>query len=100
MGHTPSDYLKGLSLENAATKAGIKAYHGTVKRMLENKHYLGDVFYPPIIDRKTFCAAQEERKHRSIRIPTAFTMKPSTQYDPNPQKQAEYLYSLIESEVL
>lgn len=109
-----SAYLSGLSLETAANEAGIKAYHGTVKRILENKHYLGDDFYPPIIDHKTFCAAQEERKrratklgrnhqkkeHRSIRIPTVFTMKPSTQYDPNPQKQAEYLYSLIESEVL
>lgn len=109
-----SAYLSGLSLETAAKEAGIKAYHGTVKRMLENKHYLGDDFYPPIIDRKTFCAAQEERKrraiklgrdhqkkeHRSIRIPTVFTMKAGAQYDPNPQKQAEYLYSLIESEVL
>ena len=109
-----SAYLSGLSLETAAKEAGIKAYHGTVKRMLENKHYLGDDFYSPIIDRKTFCAAQEERKrraiklgrdhqkkeHRSIRIPTVFTMKAGAQYDPNPQKQAEYLYSLIESEVL
>lgn len=109
-----SAYLSGLSLETAAKEAGIKAYHGTVKRMLENKHYLGDDFYPPIIDRKTFCAAQEERKrraiklgrdhqkkeHRSIRIPTVFTMKAGAQYDPNPQNQAEYLYSLIESEVL
>ena len=109
-----SAYLSGLSLETAAKEAGIKAYHGTVKRILENKRYLGDDFYPPIIDRKTFCAAQEERKrratklgrdyqkkeHRSIRIPTVFTMKAGVQYDPNPQKQAEYLYSLIESEVL
>lgn len=108
-----SAYLDGLSLEGAASEAGIKTYHGTVKRMMENKHYLGDDFYPAIIDRETFYAAQEERKRRAarlgrnhrkkeqrvIRIPTAFTMKPSIQYDPNPKKQAEYLYSLIESEV-
>ena len=107
-----SAYLKGLSLERAASEAGIKTYHGTVKRMMENKHYLGDDFYPAIIDHKTFYAAQEERKRRAtrlgrnhrkkeqraIRVPIAVTMKPSIQYDPNPKKQAEYLYSLIESE--
>ena len=44
------NYLSGLSLENAAKKAGINTYHGTVKNILSNRHYLGDAFYPAIID--------------------------------------------------
>ena len=30
--------------------------------MLQNKHYLGDEFYPPIIDEETFEKAREEKK--------------------------------------
>ena len=30
------NYLSGLSLENAAKEAGIKTYHGTVKKLLSN----------------------------------------------------------------
>lgn len=109
-----SGYLGGLSLENAAKEAGIKAYHKTVMNILGNKHYLGDTFYPPIIDSKIFYAAHEERRRRAaklgrnnlykepqtLKIPISFTMKTATKYHSNPQKQAEYLYSLIESVVL
>ncbi len=35
-----SGYLSGLSLKNAAIKAGIDCYHATVSRMLLNKQYL------------------------------------------------------------
>ena len=34
-------YLSGLSLMDAAEKAGIKRYHATIARMLTNKRYLG-----------------------------------------------------------
>ena len=109
-----SGYLGGLSLENAAKEAGIKAYHKTVMNILGNKHYLGDTFYPPIIDSKIFYAAHEERRRRAtklgrnnlykepqpLKIPISFTMKTVTKYHSNPQKQAEYLYGLIESVVL
>jgi hypothetical protein len=47
-------YLSGLSLKNAAIKAGIDCYHATVSRMLQNKQYLGDEFYPSIIDEEIF----------------------------------------------
>lgn len=49
-----SGYLSGLSLKNAAIKAGIDCYHATVSRMLQNKQYLGDEFYPSIIDEEIF----------------------------------------------
>lgn len=57
-----SGYLSGLSLKNAAIKAGIDCYHATVSRMLQNKQYLGDEFYPPIIDEEIFEKARLENK--------------------------------------
>ena len=75
-------------------------------------HYLGDSFYPAIIDKDTYQKAQEERKRRStklgrnnkqtqmkeIKISTRFHKDEVTVLHDNPMKQAEYLYSLIESE--
>lgn len=106
------NYLTGMSLENAAKEAGIETYHGTVKRMMENRHYLGDDFYPSIIDVDTFTEAMLERQRRMKALSRTERIKSTTQrtapvnfrfgeitvfYD-NPVKQAEYLYSLIESE--
>ena len=107
------NYLSGMSLTKAAAEAGIKTYHGTARLLMETTHYLGDDFYPAIIDKDTFRKAQEERKRRAaalgrdskktqmkqIQIPTRFRMgKIKADYD-NPVRQAEYLYSLIESEM-
>lgn len=47
------NYLSGMSLSKAAAAAGIKTYHGTAKRLMETAHYLGDSFYPAIIDKGT-----------------------------------------------
>lgn len=107
------NYLNGLSLSKAAEKAGIDTYHGTVKRIIENKHYVGDNFYPPIIDKETYKSAQTEIKNRAIqlgrdkkfketaprKVPTDFTFGIVAEFFDNPIKQAEYLYSLIESGV-
>lgn len=79
---------------------------------METAHYLGDIFYPAIIDEDTYQKAQEERKRRAIKlgrnnkqtqmrklqIPTRFHMGEVAALYDNPVKQAEYLYSLIESE--
>ena len=106
------NYLSGMSLSKAAAAAGIKTYHGTAKRLMETVHYLGDSFYPAIIDKDTYQKAQEERKRRAaalgrnnkqtqmrkLQIPTHFHMGEVTALYDNPVKQAEYLYSLIESE--
>jgi len=108
-----ANYLSGLSLAEASKTAGITTYHGTVKRMLQNKHYIGDDYYPAIIDSDTFEKAKSEQKKRAealgrIRAPKAkipaaipmiFTMKPVVENHNDPIVQAEYLYSLIESEV-
>lgn len=107
-------YLSGLSLSNAAKEAGIKGYHASIARMLTNMRYLGDGYYPQIIDEEIFEKAEAERLRRAemlgrIREPSAkkknlkryrFSMeKPEQLYD-DPFKQAEYAYSLIESEVI
>jgi hypothetical protein len=106
-------YLAGLSLKSAAEKARINCYHATAGKMLQNKHYLGDEFYPPIVDAETFEKASVEKQRRAemlgrIREPkdmpetdyaVKFKVKPQVQKYDNPFKQAEYAYSLIESEV-
>lgn len=81
--------------------------------MMLNRHYLGDDFYPSIIDPASFDAASAELNKRSTRLgrndryiapiikrpPTAFQLGDITENYENPVRQAEYLYSLIESEV-
>ena len=105
------NYLSGMSLSKATAQAGIPTYHRTAKRLMGTVHYLGDSFYPAIIDKETYQKAQEERKRRAtalgrnnkqtqikeIKIPTRFHMNEVSALHDNPMKQAEYLYSLIES---
>lgn len=107
------NYLSGLSLTNAAKKAGLDLLHSGAKRMLRNRHYLGDDFYPAIIDQASFDAAETELMKRSAHLgrndryiaptvkmpPTAFRLGDITENYENSIRQAEYLYSLIESEV-
>ena len=45
-------YLSGDSMNTAAGKAGIKSFHAGIGRMLCSARYLGDGFYPAIIDRR------------------------------------------------
>ncbi len=107
-------YLGGLSMVNAAKEAGLNKMHGSVKRLMQNQHYLGDDFYPAIIDQKTFDAFELERLRREKALgrdnlkkktvearpaPTTFRMGKAVPMSDDPYKQAEYVYSLIESEV-
>lgn len=105
-------YLEGDSLITAANKAGIKSFHSGVSRMLRNPHYLGDDYYPAIIDLETFDKAETERLRRAeylgrvrepegrekIAVPVSFRASPMEQKYDDPFRQAEYAYSLIESE--
>lgn len=106
-------YLAGLSLKDAAKKAGIDCYHATASRMLQNKCYLGDEFYPSIIHEEIFKKAGEEKQRRAAKLgriwapksvlekdyAVKFKAKPLEQKYDNPFKQAEYAYGLIEREV-
>lgn len=105
-------YFEGKSLVDAAKEAGFKMNHATVKRMLSNKKYLGTDYYPQIIDEETIERFQEELtrragnlgrldrkcKERNITITTSFRFKPAELTFADPFVQAEYIYSLIESE--
>lgn len=107
------NYLSGMALAKAAAAAGIETYHGTAKRLMENRHYLGDDFYPAIIDQETYDKAAAIRFERAGKLgrlnrkksvkpaasPTGFRMAAAEQNYEDPRLQAEYLYSLIESEV-
>ena len=99
--------------KDQTTAAGIETYHGTAKRLMENRHYLGDDFYPAIIDQETYDKAAAIRFERAGKLgrlnrkksvkpaasPTGFRMAAAEQHYEDPRLQAEYLYSLIESEV-
>ena len=106
-------YLSGDSLRTVANKVGIDAFHAGIGKILKNRHYLGDDYYPAIIDPDTFAAVQEERFRRASALgrirepkedkaaiyPTNFHIIEGTQVYDDPFAQAAYAYSLIESEV-
>lgn len=108
------NYLAGMPLHKAAAEAGISTYHGTARRMMENSHYLGDTFYPAIIDKETFTQEAQEIQRRATVLgrinrqkeiiptvaATSFHWKKISHHYENPRQQAEYLYSLIESEAI
>ena len=68
------DYQKGLSLHAIAkelTNAGVlnannkpNWNHSSVGKILENIKYLGDDFYPQLIDKETFETVQKRRKKK------------------------------------
>ena len=109
-----SNYLAGMSLKNAAHEAGIEAFHASAKRLLMTEHYLGDDFYPAIIDKETFDQVQAERikraaalgrlnrasKRKTPKIPTRFSISNIKEHFENPATQAEYIYSLLRTEVV
>ena len=65
-------YLSGLAYVPAAEAAGLKLYHTGAKKMMQNKHYLGDDYYPAIIDNETFVAAEAERVKRQAKLGRVF----------------------------
>lgn len=106
-------YISGLALMAAAEKVGLKLYHGSAGRMLRNEKYLGDDYYPSIIDREIFDKAEEIRMSRARALgrvqelkgktecifPTHFSMPVVKTVYKDPFEQAAYAYGLIESEV-
>lgn len=105
------EYIAGVSLMGAARKAGLNIYHGSAGRMLRNRHYLGDEYYPKIISKELFDHAEEQRTLRAnalgrvkeiqvkpkLKVPTKFTLKMEYKYT-DPFEQTEYAYSLIRCE--
>ncbi len=106
-------YISGLALTAAAEKIGLKLSHSSAGRMLRNRHYLGDEFYPTIIDKEIFDKAEEMRIAKAGSLgrirelvnqekpnPMVHFTMPRVQLKyTDPFEQAEYAYGLIESEV-
>lgn len=106
------NYLKGMALTKAAELAGMKLYHGSAGRMLRNKHYLGDDYYPQIIDKETFDKVEDVRLKKATNlgrvrewktddkkeVPRAFIFRLAETKYSDSFRQAEYVYGLIESE--
>lgn len=102
-------YLSGMALMEAAKAAGLKLYHGSAKRIMQNRHYLGDDYYPAIIDQNTYDMALAELHKRAKALGRVYETKeietepPAMQFSigkvlqkyQDPFKQAEYAYSLI-----
>ncbi|WP_409226847.1 recombinase [Gudongella sp. SC589] len=107
-------YISGLSLAVAGEQAGIEKTHSSMGLILKNIQYLGNDVYPAIIDEETFYRAEEVREKRAKDLGrivelAAFTApspierfkmkKANNKLPDDPVMRAEYLYSLIESEV-
>lgn len=107
-------YISGLSLAVAGEQAGIEKTHSSMGLILKNVHYLGSEVYPAIIDKETFNKAEGVRNKRAkdmgrIVELAAFSAPPPIErfkmrksegkLPEDPVGRAEYLYSLIESEV-
>lgn len=106
-------YNSGLALTVAAEQAGLKLYHASAKRMLQNERYVGDDYYPAIVDSDIFNKANNEIRRRALALgrikeykeplpptpQTQFKMGRQTKFFDDLFAQAEYMYSLIEREV-
>ncbi len=104
------EYLKGNSLMTSRDNVGLKVPHSAIRRLIRNKKYLGDNFYPRIIDDKTFDETEimiQERmeknkkkigpkKENKAKILKDFVMKKPIKKHECPFVNASYLYSLIE----
>ena len=86
-------YLAGAALTTAAKEAAIHAFHSCIRHILQTTHYIGDDYYPAIIDADTFTAAQKEITNRAKKLgrirepkktspvlyPTTFSLAEKTQ---------------------
>lgn len=106
-------YISGFALKAAAENAGLKLSHSSAGMMLRKRYYLGDDFYPSIIDKEIFDKAEEMRIARASSLgrirelekleepkPMVDFIMPKVQLIyADPFEQAKYAYGLIESEV-
>ena len=106
-------YLKGATLIGAARTAGIKCSQRELPLLLHNSTYLGDDYYPQILDEDLFKKAGTEHERRMAEHPRKYTRGPkilpvaimsafeigkdlSSAVGSNPQELAMNLYNRIE----
>lgn len=100
-------FLSGKTMKEAAEIAGIRKTHSMFPRLLKDKHYIGDDYYPRIIEPDMFqrvqLAREKRKRKRSVRavprakIHQAFAWDEIEEQYENPYEQAEYMYSKIRS---
>lgn len=102
-------YLDSKSMRASAKEVGIEKLHAAIGRILSNKKYLGNEFYPQLIEPKLFEAVQVLREQNALdqnrikvikpeikatSIPKYRVDKVEQQID-DPYQQAEYIYNQI-----
>jgi len=104
-------FLDTESMRQAAVMADINKVHSSIGRILKNPVYLGQGFYPGIIDHEIYEKAQILRQKNCEHLKKNIKPKPvvvntvsfksvKTEkiYD-DPYRQAEYAYGLIQEEI-
>ncbi|MDY6267876.1 MAG: hypothetical protein SPL39_02735 [Selenomonadaceae bacterium] len=106
------NYIGGMSYRAAAESAGCNFTHARMKRLMQDRRYLGDETYPAIIAPAILEAAERERQARAERMGRThlkhkewtsavglhFRMGKPTQTSEDPFEQAAYIYEAIERE--
>lgn len=71
-------YLEGMTLTGISEKTGIGNSHGGIIAILTKRRYLGDGFYPAIVDTETFgrAAAERERRMKKLNRGNLFKSRP------------------------
>ena len=102
-------YLEGLPVAPACQAAGVEREPHSSWKLLEDRRYLGDDFYPQMIDPEIFEAVQIERKQRNHNSPdqvhyenlpgivlTQFQMKRANQLPKDMSMFPQLIYNCIE----
>ena len=70
-GHTPGDISRTLNAEGAVTKRGKPWSTRAVRKVIENRDYLGKNGYPQLIDQAVWDRAQRPKRSRGHRLEPA-----------------------------
>lgn len=102
------NYLEGNSLIKSAEIMGLRKNNSSVKRILTNTKYLGNEYYPKIIDKDSFEMAGQMLKDRAVAlgrvwekeeektsIPVKFLYDKEEVLPIDPFDRASYQYSRI-----
>ena len=102
-------YLDGLPVTPACQAAGVERAPHSSWKILEDRRYMGDDFYPQLIDPETFNAVQEQRRLRNHNSPDQihyqivpgvvaknFQMKHVSFLPQNPALIPQHLYNCIQ----
>ena len=101
-------YLGGISIREAAERAGLEVSYGTARKMLQNPVYAGTDYYPAIISQETLEEIRQESARRTtpattgcaepLPVESRFVIRepdPQVLSRPSSPERISYLYTLI-----